>query len=156
MTPARLEHFVFALFFLIVYLALLWRRNGAKGIDRAILFALMFPVLYLGSAVSDLDIALLGIGGHRNIFFHSALPYAVFALICRRVTLRTDVLGAAKLAFALGLSSHLVLDVIQYGNVVGIPRAFLDRLWLAGNASALLLVMRPGRSRMSNTEARSS
>ncbi len=153
MTTARLEHFVFALFFLLVFIALLWRRGGTKGLDRAVLLALMFPVLYLGSALSDLDIALLGIGGHRNIFFHSALPYAIFALICRHVPLRTDVLSAAKLAFALGLSSHLVLDVIQYGNVVGIPGAFLDRLWLAGNAGALLLVMRPGRLPMSKAGA---
>jgi hypothetical protein len=46
-------------------------------------------------------------------------------------------MSAIYISFALGLSSHLVLDVIQYGNVRWIPGGTLDRLWLTANAVVL-------------------
>jgi hypothetical protein len=48
-------------------------------------------------------------------------------------------MGAIYISFALGLSSHLVLDVIQYGDVRWIPGGTLDRLWLTANAVVLAI-----------------
>jgi hypothetical protein len=46
-----------------------------------------------------------------------------------------------QIGFALGLGSHLLLDILQYGDVRWIPGGTLDRLWLALHAGILLLVV---------------
>jgi hypothetical protein len=47
---------------------------------------------------------------------------------------------AARVSFALGLSSHLVLDILQYGDVRWLSGRTLDKAWLAGNAGLLGVV----------------
>ena len=39
---------------------------------------------YLGTVFPDLDIRLLGIGGHRNPPFHSSISFFVLVLLVRR------------------------------------------------------------------------
>jgi hypothetical protein len=145
---ARFWHFWFAVAFFLVYLWLKHRRPESRLLLHPLALALAVPLLYLGSAISDWDIRLLGIGRHRNPLFHSAVPYYFLAYLWHLLILQTkqsSMLGqrlslAFHVSLALGLSSHLVLDVIQYGDVRWIPGGRLDRLWLSGNAVLLGLV----------------
>ena len=141
-SSARLTHFIFAIVFLIVYLAGQSKRgNGISG-TQFVSIVVTLPVLYLGSAISDWDISFFGIGGHRNPLFHSSLAYFVLVFLGRwtgLTALLPALMGAVHISFALGLSSHLVLDVIQYGNVKWIPGGTLDRLWLTANAVVLAM-----------------
>jgi hypothetical protein len=117
--------------------------------------AVLVPVLYLGSALPDWDIRLFGIGAHRNPLFHSAVPYFGLGYAWRKIGLEEVVhqvggwrlVVAAQVGFALGLSSHLLLDIVQYGDVRWIPGGTLDRLWLAGHAVLLgLAAWYPGNT----------
>ena len=91
---------------------------------------------------------VFGIGAHRNPLFHSSIPYFCLAWLWRKLGLADVVytIGGARLGSALrvgltlGLASHLVLDVWQYGNVHWIPGGTLDRLWLSGHALLLGLI----------------
>jgi hypothetical protein len=145
---ARFWHFWFAVAFFLAYLWLKHRRPESRLLLHPLALALAVPLLYLGSAISDWDIRLLGIGRHRNPLFHSAVPYYFLAYLWHLLVLQTkqsSTFGqrlslAFHVSLALGLSSHLVLDVIQYGDVRWIPGGGLDRLWLSGNAALLGLV----------------
>jgi hypothetical protein len=141
-SSARLTHFIFAIVFLAVYLVGQSKRgNGISG-TQFVYLAVTLPVLYLGSAISDWDISFFGIGGHRNPLFHSSLVYFLLIALGRRTGLTAllpSLMGAIYISFALGLASHLVLDVIQYGNVKWIPGGTLDRIWLTVNAVGLAM-----------------
>lgn len=139
MSPDRWAHFLFAIMCAGIYAAILYARHGKASTSRIASIALAFPFLFLGSAVPDFDITLFGIGGHRNILFHSALPYFAFAWLSNRTSYRSEILTAVKIAFALGLGSHLIMDFPQ-GRIVGMPTSFLDPLWLLGNGIAVVLV----------------
>jgi hypothetical protein len=96
----------------------------------------------------DWDITVFGIGGHRNPLFHSSIPYFCLAWLWRKLGLAEVVhnIGGPRLGIAfhvaltLGLASHMVLDIWQYGNVRWIPGGTLDRLWLSGHALLLGLI----------------
>ena len=147
MSQARFEHFIFGIALWAVYLFLKQRR-GDRLLLHPVAFAATVPVLYLGTALPDWDIMLFGIGGHRNPLFHSSLPYFCLAWMWRKVGLADVVtaiggvrLGSAlQIGLTLGLASHLLLDVWQYGNVHWIPGGTLDRLWLSGHALLLGLI----------------
>lgn len=147
MSGARFEHFLWGIVLGVVYLWLK-KRRGDRLLLHPVLLAAAVPVLYLGTALPDWDITVLGIGRHRNPLFHSAIPYFCLAWLWRKLGLpevmytiggpRLDI--ALHVGFALGLASHLGLDVWQYGNVRWIPGGTLDRLWLGGHALLLGLV----------------
>ena len=141
-SSARLTHFIFAIIFLAAYLAGQSKRgNGISG-TQLVYLVVTLPVLYLGSSISDWDISFFGIGGHRNPLFHSSLAYFILVFLGRwtgLTALLPALMAAVYISFALGLSSHLVLDVIQYGNVKWIPGGTLDRLWLTLNAVVLAI-----------------
>ena len=126
----------------------LHKRRGDWLLLHPLSLVATVPVLYLGTALPDWDISVFGIGGHRNPLFHSALPYFVLAWLWRKVGLAeaASTMGGAQLDVAvhvgltLGLASHLVLDVWQYGDVRWLPGGTLDRLWLSGHALLLGLV----------------
>jgi len=147
MSSARLEHFIWGIVCWIVYVVLQKRRGDRRLLHPLALVATV-PVLYLGTALPDWDITLLGIGGHRNPLFHSAVPYVCLAWLWRKVGLAevADALAGPRLNIALhvgltlGLASHLLLDVWQYGDVRWLPGGTLDRLWLSGHALLLGLV----------------
>jgi hypothetical protein len=141
-SSARLTHFIFAIVFLIVYLAGKSKRGTGLSSAPFIYLVVTLPVLYLGSAISDWDISFFGIGGHRNPLFHSSMAYFVLLALDRwtgLTALLPSLMSAIYISFALGLSSHLVLDVIQYGDVRWIPGGTLDRLWLSANAVVLVI-----------------
>jgi hypothetical protein len=147
MSSARFEHFLFGIALWVAYLCLKQRR-GDRLLLHPVALAVTVPVLYLGTALPDWDITVFGIGGHRNPLFHSSLPYFCLAWLWRKLGLAEVVytIGGARLGSALqvgltlGLASHLVLDVWQYGNVHWIPGGTLDRLWLSGHALLLGLI----------------
>jgi len=141
MSSARFEHFLWGIVLGMVYLWLK-KRRGDRLLLHPVALAATVPVLYLGTALPDWDIAVFGIGGHRNPLFHSAIPYFCLAWLWRRLGLPEVVysIGGPRLAsalhvgLALGLASHLGLDVWQYGDVRWIPGETLGRLWLSGHA----------------------
>jgi hypothetical protein len=141
-SSARFTHFIFAIVFLVVYLVGKSKRGTGLSSAQYIYLVVTVPVLYLGSAISDWDISFFGIGSHRNPLFHSSMAYFVLMAIDRWIGLTAllpSLMGAIYISFALGLSSHLVLDVIQYGDVRWIPGGTLDRLWLTANAVVLAI-----------------
>src|SRR5262249_30313750 len=89
-----------------------------------------------------------GIGGHRNPLFHSAIPYFGLAWLWRKLGLSEVVstIGGPRLTLALhvglalGLASHLLLDVLQSGQVPWIPGGTPGRVVLSGQALLLGLV----------------
>jgi hypothetical protein len=146
-SSARFWHFVVGLLCLGGYLYARWQRHGS---DSLILFVVTaIPALYIGSALPDWDITLFSIGAHRNPLFHSALPYFFAGYVSRQLGLisclhrigAVALIAPMQIGFALGLGSHLLLDILQYGDVRWIPGGTLDRLWLALHAGILLLVV---------------
>ena len=124
--------------------------SSAKAVERslALFVVVALPALYVGSALPDWDITLFSIGAHRNPLFHSALPYFFAGYLSRRLGLltllhhvgATTLIVPMQIGFALGLGSHLLLDIVQYGDVRWIPGGTLDRLWLALHTGILVLV----------------
>ena len=147
MSSARFEHFIFGIALWVAYLYLK-RQRGDRRLLHPVILAVTVPVLYLGTALPDWDIMLFGIGGHRNPLFHSSIPYFCLAWLWRKLGLAEVVhnIGGPRLGLAfhvaltLGLASHMVLDIWQYGNVRWIPGGTLDRLWLSGHALLLGLI----------------
>lgn len=147
MSGARFAHFVWGVVCWVVYVWLSTRR-GDRRLLHPLALLVTVPVLYLGTALPDWDITVLGIGGHRNPLFHSALPYFVLAWLWRTVGLAEAMANvggayldmAVHVGLALGLASHLLLDVWDYGDVRWLPGGTLDRLWLGGHAVLLGLV----------------
>jgi hypothetical protein len=153
---ARFEHFWFGVAFLLAYLWI--KRPYREGVLllHPLALAVALPVLYLGSALPDWDIKLWGIGAHRNPLFHSAAAYFCLTYLWRRLGLERAVHNtggvrlqvAAQVGFALGLCSHLVLDILQYGDVRWLSGSTMDKAWLGGNAAILgLAAWYPQRAR---------
>lgn len=145
MSPARLEHFVFGLVLWGLYLWLRQQRRRPEPLQPLALL-ITVPVVYLATTLPDWDLWLLGIGRHRNPLFHSAIPYFLLAWLWRKSGAESvaQMLGGVGLAtalyvgFSVGLASHLLLDVWQYGDVRWIRGRTLDKLWLASHAVLLL------------------
>ncbi len=145
MSSARFEHWLAGLVLWGAYL-LLKRQRATCLLAPPLVLLATAPVLYLGTAIPDWDITLLGIGWHRNPLFHSALPYFGLAWLWGKLGL-TDVMSAVvglrgelavHVSFALGLASHLLWDIWDYGDVRWFPGGTLDRFWLGGHALLLL------------------
>ena len=136
-SPYRAAHGMVGTLLLLGYL---WvhRSSGQPPHPMVFLLLALLPV-YIGTAFPDLDIRLLGIGGHRNPIFHSALTHLVLIWAFRRPG---PFMRAVLIGYGLGLGSHLLWDGIDYGDVRWIPGGTLDRVWLAGNG---LLCLRPPR-----------
>lgn len=144
MSSARFEHFLWGILCWVVYVKLKQRR-GDRLLHHPLALVITVPVLYLGTALPDWDILVLGIGGHRNPLWHSAIPYFGLAWLWRKLGCAeiastrggTRLEVAVHVGLALGLASHLGLDVWQYGDVRWIPGGTLDRVWLSGHALLL-------------------
>ncbi|MCI5145969.1 MAG: hypothetical protein D3923_10670 [Candidatus Electrothrix sp. AR3] len=101
-------------------------------------FLLSLIPCYLGTVFSDLDIKLLGIGAHRNIFFHSSLLFLLLFFVGRQVDvflLRVMIAG-----FGIGLGSHLLWDLFDRAGIRRIPGRKLARVWLGSHALLCLLL----------------
>jgi hypothetical protein len=131
----RAEHSLIGIILLMVYVAL-FVRGQESHLGAVAFFLLAMIPCYLGTVFPDLDITLLGIGGHRNPLFHSSLSFLLlWYLVARQnVLLQTLVLG-----YGVGLASHLWWDVVDYGNVHWLPGGTIDRLWLGMNGLVCLM-----------------
>lgn len=142
----RAAHSLVGILFLMAYAAAL--PGGKMVAGRPVRFFLLCLIpCYLGTVWPDLDIRLLGIGGHRNPLFHSALIYLPLWLLARRAN---PLVKTAAAGFGIGLASHLFWDVLDHADVRWIPGGSLDRAWLGVNG---LLALAPpaGETRRKTT-----
>lgn len=86
-----------------------------------VFFAALVPC-YLGTVFPDLDIRLLGIGGHRDPLFHSSVSLFVLFLLVRR---QVRFLHIRVAGYGVGLASHLWWDIVHYGDVQWMPGVLL-------------------------------
>ena len=137
MTTDRLMHLGVALAVWAAFVA--WRGRGARPVEgdapgqRERADLLLLPFVVLGAALPDWDLWVGGIGFHRSPLFHSALPVVVLSLLLWRVSR-----WAVPVGLALGVASHLLWDIVQYGDVRWIRGGNADRFFLLVNALLLL------------------
>jgi hypothetical protein len=127
LTEDRIIHGLVAALLAGIYLWAFRQRMTAARSSLIIVGAL------LGSWIPDWDL-FLGIGFHRSPLTHSALP----AVIIGYFSLRKGWVCVSA-GLCIGLASHLLLDTVDYGNVIGIPGGDADRLFLFGNSVVLLV-----------------
>src|SRR5262245_27147521 len=70
----RIEHSLAGLILLIIYAGLVSAETYTQTRLYRFFWVALIPT-YIGTVFPDIDISLLGIGGHRNPLFHSALSY---------------------------------------------------------------------------------
>ena len=133
----RAEHSLVGILLLVGYMATGAGNRANIGQAVGIFFSALVPC-YLGTVFPDLDIRLLGIGGHRNPLFHSSVSFCVLVLLVRRQARFLHILVAG---YGVGLASHLWWDIIYYGDVRWLPGGTIDRLWLG--VHGLLCLMTP-------------
>jgi hypothetical protein len=131
----RAEHSLVGIILLMAYISRFVEKQETR-LGAVAFFLLALIPCYLGTVFPDLDITLLGIGAHRNPLFHSSLSFFVLLWLVNRqnAMLQTLVLG-----YGVGLASHLLWDMVYYGNVRWLPGGMLDRLWLGANGVACLI-----------------
>jgi hypothetical protein len=134
-SAARAEHSLVGIILLMMYVSrFVGTQETRLGAGSFFLLALI--PCYLGTVFPDLDITILGIGAHRNPLFHSSLSFFVLLWLVRRQSIILQVL---VLGYGIGLASHLLWDMVYYGNVQWLSGGSLDRLWLGANAVACLV-----------------
>ena len=140
----RAEHSLVGIVFVMAYSYIfLDKKNSHMGSAEFFLIALI--PCYLGTVFPDLDIKLLGIGGHRNPLFHSCLSYFILFFILGR---KSNFFRILVIGYGVGLGSHFWWDIIYYGDVRWIPGGFSDRVWLFING---LLSFIPPRTETKST-----
>ncbi len=122
MSTERFIHFIIGLVFVAVYIAVANPTLRTRDWLAIVLFSA------LGAWVPDWDLYLGGIGAHRSPFTHSMLPWIALWIIGRNTS------KPALVGFALGLSSHLLMDTVIYGDVRLIAGGNNDRIFLVVNA----------------------
>ena len=145
MSNAQFWHFWCGIVFFAIYLLLKQQVRQNRLFLHPLFLAIALPMLYLGTALADWHLRFLGIEGLRNPILHSAIPYLVLAFLWGKIgyhptadnlTGQRLVVGA-HVGLAIGLGSHLILNIALLNKLQWIPNAQLDRLWLAGNALML-------------------
>jgi Domain of unknown function (DUF5942) len=131
----RAEHSLVGIILLMAYVSRFVGTQEAH-LGAVTFFLLALIPCYLGTVFPDLDITLLGIGAHRNPLFHSSLSFFVLLWLVNR---QSVILQVLVLGYGIGLASHLLWDVVYYGNVRWFPGGVLDRLWLGANGIACLV-----------------
>ena len=121
---------------LLMGCAVFQARKGRDELAPLFFFGLALLPCYAGTAFPDLDIRLLGIGGHRNPLFHSCLSYVALWAIVGRWHWLPHVL---VIGYGIGVGSHLLWDTWDYGDVRWIKGGTADRIWLALNGLACLI-----------------
>lgn len=127
MTTDRAIHLVVGLLLLVAMTVK--RKESLKATDYCVLLI----ACGLGTWVPDWDL-FLGIGFHRSPLTHSMLPWVLVYLGCRKLKLPVGI----SIGFAIGLASHLLWDIIFYGDVRWIQGGNYDRLFLVTNSLILL------------------
>ena len=137
----RAEHSLVGILLLLGYMAASAGNRANIGQAVGVFLAALVPC-YLGTVFPDLDITLLGIGGHRNPLFHSSVSFFALVLLVRQQARFLHILVAG---YGVGLASHLWWDIVYYGDVRWLPGGTIDRLWL-GVHGLLCLVAPSSRS----------
>ena len=121
---------------LVVGFIVLWLMVG-RPLPRlsSLHWGLLVVGCALGTWVPDWDL-VLGIQHHRSPLTHSFLPVLLLFVGMKwlKLPLNTLVVG-----FAAGVSSHLLWDIVFYGDVRWISGGNYDRLFLLINAAVLWL-----------------
>ena len=134
-SAGRAEHSLVGILLLLGYMAAGAGNRANIGQTVSVFFAALIPC-YLGTVFPDLDIRLLGIGGHRNPLFHSSLSFLVLAGLVRQQARFLHILVAG---YGIGLASHLWWDILYFGDVRWLPGGTIDRLWLGGHGLLCLI-----------------
>jgi len=132
----RAEHSLVGILFLIFFFFLFKEVKESRSQLVGYFFLALIPC-YFGTAFPDLDIKLLGIGGHRNPVFHSSALFLILFLFFRKknVLIKTMLVG-----FGIGLASHLWWDIIFFGDVRWISGGLTDKIWLGANGLLCVLI----------------
>jgi hypothetical protein len=131
----RAEHSLMGIILLMAYVSR-FIETQATRLGALTFFLLALIPCYLGTVFPDLDIRLLGIGAHRNPLFHSSLSFLVLWCLVKR---RGVMLQVLVLGYGIGLASHLLWDMVDYGDVRWLPGGMVDRLWLGANGVVCLV-----------------
>jgi Domain of unknown function (DUF5942) len=131
----RAEHSLVGIILLMTYVSRFVEKHDTR-LGALAFFILALIPCYLGTVFPDLDITLLGIGAHRNPLFHSSLSFFVLLWLVNRQNI---ILQIVVLGYGIGLASHLLWDMVDYGNVRWLPGGMVDRLWLGANGVACLI-----------------
>ena len=131
----RAEHSLVGIILLMAYVSRFVKTRETR-LGAVTFFLLALIPCYLGTVFPDLDITLLGIGAHRNLLFHSSLSFFVLLWLVNRQSVILQVLA---LSYGIGLASHLLWDMVYYGDVRWLSGGLLDRLWLGANGIACLV-----------------
>jgi Domain of unknown function (DUF5942) len=131
----RAEHSLVGILLLMAYASRSAHRRETR-LGAVAFFLLALIPCYLGTVFPDLDITLLGIGAHRNPLFHSGLSFFVLLWLVNR---RHVLLQALVLGYGVGLASHLLWDMVFYGDVRWLSGDVLGRLWLGVNGVLCLM-----------------
>lgn len=128
MSVDRLVHLLIGLAFLVVYVRFAKVRAGRLAL---VLLAVSVAV---GTWLPDWDL-FFGIGYHRSPLTHSLLP----ALVLGGLAMKVGLPRALVVGLSLGIASHLLWDIVDYGNVQWIDGGNRDRMFLLVNAGILLV-----------------
>ncbi len=131
----RAEHSLVGIILLMAYVWHFADKQETRLGAMAFFLLALIPC-YLGTVFPDLDITLLGIGAHRNPLFHSALSFFVLLWLVNR---RHVLLQALVMGYGVGLASHLLWDMVFYGDVRWLSSDVLGRLWLGVNGVLCLV-----------------
>ncbi|MCI5132486.1 MAG: hypothetical protein D3904_13475, partial [Candidatus Electrothrix sp. EH2] len=127
----RSEHSLVGIVLLMLVYSTLLLAEGTEGTALISPFLLSLIPCYLGTVFPDLDIRYLGIGAHRNIFFHSGILFFLLFFLAKRLDI--FMLTIAVSGFGIGIGSHLLWDIFDRANIRGISSRAWARLWLGGN-----------------------
>ncbi len=134
-SPYRAEHSLVGILLLMAIVAIHPEKEESPAKVAGFFLLALIPC-YLGTVLSDLDIRLCGIGCHRNPVFHSSLSFFILLWLVRR---QSEFLQTLVIGYGVGLASHLLWDVVDYGDVRWLPGGLIDRLWLSVNGLLCLL-----------------
>jgi hypothetical protein len=123
---------------MLVFSTLLLAEEGPKEASLVGTFLLCLIPCYLGTVFPDLDIKYLGIGAHRNAFFHSGIFFFIPFFFARRLDI--FILTIFTAGFGIGVGSHLLWDLFDRANIRGISSREFIRLWLGVNGLLCLFL----------------
>ncbi len=127
----RSEHSLVGIVCLMLVFSTFLLGEGPKEASLISTFLLCVIPCYLGTVFPDLDIKYLGIGAHRNAFFHSGTLFFVLLFVAKKLDIFIFTVFIA--GFGIGVGSHLLWDLFDRANIRGISSRGWSRFWLGIN-----------------------